>query len=241
MIRIPGLDSYFGGKGASGVYQTIINNIPEHDIYGEVFLGRGHIMCTKKPAPLYNIGCELNPEVVDLWRLAKLNRKHNFIVHQMSGIDFLEEICSNTIFTDVGSRVFIYADPPYILESRRSTRKRYKFEMTIEDHERLLSVLLKAPFSVAITHYPHTLYNKMLKDWRMISYNSKTRRGVAIENLYMNYSEPQTLHDYRFIGSDFRERERIRKKIQRHVTGLQKLPLHERNAILKAIQQNNYK
>lgn len=235
MITIPGLDSYFGGKGGAGVPQAIINEIPEHDIYCEPFLGRGAILCTKKPAPLYNIGCELNPNVTELWQLAKLNKQHNFIIHKMCGLAFLEHICSNAIYTDVGRRVFVFADPPYLHETRKSMRKRYQFEFTREDHERLLTILLKLPFSVAISHYKNDMYDSYLKRWRTIPFKSVTRGGQVTETLYMNYPEPTTLHDYRFLGSDFRERERIRKKIQRHVNGLQKLPLHERNAIIEAI------
>lgn len=35
--------SYFGGKAQDGVYQTIINQIPPHQIYIEPFLGGGAI------------------------------------------------------------------------------------------------------------------------------------------------------------------------------------------------------
>jgi hypothetical protein len=51
----------------------------------------------------------------------------------------------------------------------------------------------------------------------------------------MNYPKPNSLHDYSFLGNDFRERERIRKKIFRHVEGLKRLPDHERGAIIEAI------
>ena len=66
-----------------------------------------------------------------------------------------------------------------------------------------------------------------------------TRGGVRREFLYMNYDEPEELHDYSFLGDDFRERERISKKIQRHVNKLSKLPLLERKAIVKAITSGN--
>ena len=50
MISLEGYPSYFGGKNGSGVYQTIINQIPKHSVYCELFLGRGTIMRYKKPA-----------------------------------------------------------------------------------------------------------------------------------------------------------------------------------------------
>ncbi len=119
-------------------------------------------------------------------------------------------------------------------------RKRYKYEMVHEDHIRLLSILSKLPFNVVVTHYKNDLYNHHLKDWRSLQFQSVTRGGVVTDTLYMNYSEPVLLHDYRFPGADFRERERIRKKIQRHVDGLKKLPILERNAIIEAVSHQHF-
>lgn len=235
IITIQGIESYYGGKAGSGVYQTIINNIPPHQIYIEPFLGSGAIMRTKLPAPQYNIGCELDKIVHQMWQLAKIYKKHNVIVHNKCGIAFLEEICSNTLYTDIGRDVFIYADPPYLMESRKNTRKRYKHEMSVEDHIRLLTILVKLPFNVAISCYENMLYPQYLGDWRKITYQAATRRGTATEVLYLNYPAPDKLHDYQFTGSNFRERERIKQKIKRHVNGLLRLPVHERNAIIEAI------
>jgi hypothetical protein len=41
---------YAGGKNGAGVYQTIINLMPPHDVYIEPFLGGGAIMRQKRPA-----------------------------------------------------------------------------------------------------------------------------------------------------------------------------------------------
>ena len=40
-----------------------------------------------------------------------------------------------------------------------------------------------------------------------------TRGGrLATEWVWMNYPEPIALHDYRYLGEDFREREPIKRK-----------------------------
>jgi hypothetical protein len=54
---------YPGGKGGAGVYQTIINGMPCHEVYVEPFLGGGAVMAAKRPACL-NIGVDLDAEVI---------------------------------------------------------------------------------------------------------------------------------------------------------------------------------
>ena len=62
---------YPGGKGGAGVYQTIINGMPRHEVYVEPFLGGGAVMAAKRPACL-NIGVDLDAEVIAQARLASL-------------------------------------------------------------------------------------------------------------------------------------------------------------------------
>jgi hypothetical protein len=45
------------------------------------------------------------------------------------------------------------------------------------------------------------------------------------------------LHDYRYLGEDFRERERIKRKKQRWVNRLHTMPTLERRALLNAITE----
>lgn len=51
----------------------------------------------------------------------------------------------------------------------------------------------------------------------------------------MNYPEPLELHDYRYLGRDFRERERIKRKKQRWKQKLSTMPALERYAILSEL------
>lgn len=237
MIKIPGIETYFGGKNGSGVYQTIINQFPPHDTYVEAFLGGGAILRNKRPAPLYNIGCELNFDVWNLWQLAFLKKLHPFTIHHECGIEFLKDI-NNDFFKNECKRVLIYLDPPFLIETKKIKRPTYKYDFVTQDHVRLLEIAIKLPFMVAISHYPNKLYDHYLKNWRKLEYKAQTRRGQATEVLYMNYQKPEELHEYNFLGSDYRERERIRKKIDRHVEGLKRLPLYERQAIINAITNN---
>lgn len=236
MIELPNYKTYFGGKQASGVYQTIINHIPKHVIYVEPFLGRGTIMRLKRPAPLWNIGIDKDLDLCNEWAAAANDSR--FIIYNTCGIEFLESMSDSTKIAGMsGSDVFVYLDPPYLLNTRLSPKKQYKHELTEADHIRLLQAAVNCKYNVAISCYDNDLYSRMLPGWRKINFKSQTRRGQATETLYMNYPEPTELHDYSFLGRNFRERERIKQKVKRHVNRLNQLPVHERNAIINAISE----
>ena len=54
------MEGLTGTKGGAGVWQRIISEMPEHDVYIEPFWGRGTIAKKKRPAP-YTIGIDLDP------------------------------------------------------------------------------------------------------------------------------------------------------------------------------------
>jgi len=51
----------------------------------------------------------------------------------------------------------------------------------------------------------------------------------------MNYEAPVALHDYAYLGADYRERERIKRKRSRWVRMLNDMPTLERQAIIKEL------
>ena len=87
--------------------------------------------------------------------------------------------------------VLIYADPPYVIESRSCKRKQYNHEMTDDDHVELLDLLKAHKGPVVISGYDSPLYADALRDW-----NRETRIVVAqsstyrTETLWMNF-EPE--------------------------------------------------
>lgn len=247
MLILSNTNSYYGGKGNSGVYQTIINQIPPHQVYIDCFLGKSAVMRYKKLAET-SILIEKDPDIIEMWKSISLFGSE--FIHQKTdgihllntdGIQYLNQLLQGDAFKDKPDKVFIYCDPPFLMETRKDQCTRYKFEFTLADHTTFLDVATRLPFNVAISHNQNDLYDKYLKSWRKIEYQAQTRRGIATEILYMNYPEPEELHEYTYLGKDFRERERIRKKLKRHVEGLKRLPVYERNAILQAIFSSNTK
>lgn len=84
--------------------------------------------------------------------------------------------------------VLIYADPPYLLETRSG--KQYKHEMTEQDHVELLETLLQHPGPVIISGYDNELYNSMLTGWHKDSNSGEAEyygRRKQQEIIWMNY------------------------------------------------------
>lgn len=222
--------AYPGGKSGSGVYQQIINQIPPHDVYIEPFLGGGSVLTHKKPAAC-SIAIDVDSNVVDSWQYSE---QPGCIFINSDAISFLKSY-------DWKGGEFVYADPPYPFDVRSSKRAIYAHEFgTVEQHEALLRVLLSLPCMVAISGYESSLYKSMLQGWRSISFNSVTRSGrVAREWLWMNYPEPVELHDYRYLGNNFREREKITRQKRRWRARLLRMSSLQRYALLSSIAELN--
>lgn len=91
-----------------------------------------------------------------------------------------------------------------------------------------------------LSGYHSDLYDLMLPDWEVYTFESITRGGsMATEVVWMNYPNPVELHEYTYLGENFRERERIKRKKQRWVRKLQKMDILERRAISVAIAEMN--
>lgn len=215
---------YPGGKGGSGVYQTIINNIPPHDVYIESHLGGGNILERKKSAGR-SIGIDVDPLVVKSW---SARQWPGLELHCADAFTFL----ARYKFT---GREFVYVDPPYVMDARRGG-KLYRHEYDDDDHARLLGLLVKLPCAVMVSGYGSALYDRRLGDWRTEEFSTMTRGGVAIERIWMNYDSPAELHDHSYLGRNFRERERIKRKKARWRARLEKLDPLERAAILECLR-----
>ena len=78
----------------------------------------------------------------------------------------------------------IYADPPYLTSTRK--RNIYKYEMTDQEHEELLKVLLAHKGSVIISGYDNEMYNEYLKSWNKYQINNLAEHGIKrVETLWI--------------------------------------------------------
>lgn len=81
-----------------------------------------------------------------------------------------------------------YVDPPYVHSTRsKNSTKRYRYEMSDEDHVELSKVLHSLKGKVVLSGYDSPLYKKLYSDWKMV-----TRETLAdgarprVECLYLN-------------------------------------------------------
>lgn len=213
---------YLGSKAASGAYQAIIAALPPHDTFIETHLGHGAVMA-RKPLARRSIGIDLDSEV-----LARFEPDAGVELVQADAAEWLAAFDFST-----AGRVAIYADPPYLLTTRTSA-KRYRHDYTDEDHARLLTVLKGLPAAVAISGYPSSFYDDALSGWRTLEFQVMTRGGVRTEKLWMNYA-PDAAFWSSFAGSDFTDRQRIKRKAARWSSNYRALPPGERIAIMAAL------
>jgi site-specific DNA-adenine methylase len=216
--------SYFGGKAGPGTYHKIINLIPPHEVYIEPFAGGAAIYrYIKRAKESYLI--DKDPAAVETLLSMQDPDTHIF---EDCGIRFLQS------FGFEGTE-FVYCDPPYLWSTRKS-HHRYEHELSENDHLGLLQILKTLPVPVMLSGYFSGMYWQELKGWNHTSFEVSTRgNSLAVEHLWYNYPTPTELHDYRFIGTDFTDRQRIQRKIRRWVNRLKKLPRLERAAILNSI------
>lgn len=215
---------YPGGKGKN--YQHLINLIPPHRVYIETHLGGGAVLRHKKPA-IRNIGIDIDARVISRWKEMPVPQYELLV---MDATKFLESF-------DFQGDEFIYCDPPYLHETRRK-KKIYRYEYTKKDHVKLLNIISKICCNVMISGYPSGLYNDMLRDWAYVGFPGSSHIGKRKEGAWMNFS-PKSLHDYRFLGNNFRERERIKRKVNRWKIKATALPEFERQLIISSLVNLN--
>jgi DNA adenine methylase len=109
-----------------------------------------------------------------LWN--KLPERISYVVERLKNVQIENKPALDVIKDYNYPHVLIYADPPYLLETR-SGGKRYTQEMTKEEHIELLNVLKQHTGYVILSGYPNKLYDEILKDWKCYTHNNVAVSG----------------------------------------------------------------
>lgn len=205
---------YPGGKAKA--FQHVINLIPPHRIYIEPFLGFGSVLRAKAPSTI-EIGVDRDQRALE--RCGLQSRGVELI--QGDGITYLEK------YPFKGHEI-VYCDPPYLPETRRRDRV-YRFDATDRDHERLLQIITCIDARVLISGYDNSLYRCALKSWHVHRFQVKAHDGLREECLWYNYEPTRLLHDYRYLGNNFRERQTIKRRFDRLKRRILSLSIQEQS------------
>ena len=220
---------YPGSKAAAGVAQRIIGQMSPHKTYVELFAGSAAVFRLKRFAPR-NVLCDKSPTVCHL--LEDWATRHGAPRLDVIQGDALEVLATHPAMQDPNT--LVYADPPYLLSTR--TRLLYEWEFFSEvEHVQLINALKAVRARVMLSGYWSELYLVELKTWRHFSFPAMTRGGLVEEYVWCNFPEPQVLHDPRFAGQNFRERERIKRKRDRWQKRFAAMPAKERQVIALAL------
>jgi len=253
--RSSGKSSLTGTKGGSGVWQRIISEMPEHDVYIEPFWGRGTIARLKRPA-VVTIGVDLDPAAIASGEgLATMFRADGMqwlkdYFHLRPGADGEYRVADRAAQSSVAAvsldsaapaavstfggaswkRHFVYLDPPYL-----GVPSYYKHELTDAEHRDLCRLFRALPCPAALSGYFSPFYAFELDGCRSIQIPTVNRAGKRVtEWLWLNYDPPLRYHDVRFVGCGRRERERIRRRVKNWSRGLASLSPAERQAVWEA-------
>jgi DNA adenine methylase len=208
--------AYPGGKGNS--YRRIIAAMPTHATYIETHLGGGAVMRHKRPS-VQQIGIDADPAVIEMW--------------QSRPSIPCELVCGDAVtflrtYPFEGNEL-VYCDPPYPWSTRRS-KNGYRRDYSDRDHEELLATLNALNCAVIISgNAQDETYRRRLADWRRIDFQAGARRGARTETLWANFEAPRSLHDPRFRGDDFRERERLKRRMAALTRRVEQLDSTERD------------
>jgi len=208
---------YPGGKGKC--FQHIINVLPKHTVYIETHLGGGAVLRNKIPAS-ESIGIDIDLAVIAWWR-----KHHPTLATFIAGnaLAFLQD------YRFTGSEV-IYCDPPYLPSTRKRSRV-YRHDLTERDHVELLSILKQLPCRVAVSGYPSRLYETELRQWNQLNFSAKGHDGMHAESVWTNYAIPDKLHDTRFLGANFRQRQDVKRRMNRLQNKISRLSKQEQYAL----------
>lgn len=195
--------------------------MPHHHTYIETHLGGGAVMRNKIAAEK-NIGIDLDQSVISRW-----HQEHEGACELVldDALNFLKN------YEFVGGEL-VYADPPYLLSTRRR-EKIYRHEYADQNHIDLLQVLTRLPCHVMISGYDNELYAQQLSGWRLEKFNAQSHVGIREECVWMNFEPPKKLHDVRYLGSNYRERQTITRRRTRLYERIEKMDAVERGELIR--------
>lgn len=227
----PTVKKYPGQKNIPGVIHKIVNNIPAHLHYYELFAGSGAIgnfLASMAPTVNYNFN-DIDPGVTDIYNYTAGSSVTNY-----DALDLLQLLKA----IPAGKEYFLFIDPPYLHSTRPGNTAIYNYEVPEPDIIKLLLAVQDLHCNVMIIHPECELFNTYLKHFRKVQLKIRYNRKTSHEALYMNYNSDIKLQNSSLVGIDCWDRQRIKRKAKRTVQKLLSLPAMEQQYIFEEIKKN---
>lgn len=224
---------YPGNKNIPGLIQKIVNQIPACTDFYEPFAGSAAVsnfLYVRSRNPVQFFINDLDLAVTD---------KYGYPAGAIVSSEPATAILWKLISVSAGKDTFVFLDPPYLQSCRPRSLDLYRFDMTVEDHLLLFTLVRDLKCNCMLIHPECDLYNHALKSFRKVHVTVRCHNKTSREILYMNYPEPARLLTYDMVGSDCWDRQRIKRKGDRLIKKIQELPVLERNYLLDRISNIN--
>ncbi|GAH47751.1 unnamed protein product, partial [marine sediment metagenome] len=192
---------YPGQKNIPGLIHKIINQIPPCKYFCEPFAGSAAVSTFLSLLPGSNLKFFIND--IDPYVTDKFDYPAGSTVTNLDAVNFLEILHNPATRTDA----FIFMDPPYHHSTRPNNFKLYGTEMSHTDHVQFLEAATKVKSNCMIIHPACQLYDQALHEFRTIQLSVRYHNKTSIENLYMNYLDPEQLLTYVYAGKNCWDRQ----------------------------------
>lgn len=114
------------------------------------------------------------------------------ITHRLRNVVIENTDANNIIKQHARPDTLFYLDPPYTLDSRVNSDSYGEYEMTLKEHERLLTTIRKTEGMFVLSGYDNELYSDMLGDWSVykkttaVSGGTKSGAVLRTESLWLS-------------------------------------------------------
>ena len=100
------------------------------------------------------------------------------ITHRLRNVVIENADANNIIKQHARPDTLFYLDPPYTLDSRVNSDSYGEYEVTLKEHERLLTTIRKTEGMFVLSGYDNELYSDMLGDWSVYKKTTAASGGT---------------------------------------------------------------
>ena len=114
------------------------------------------------------------------------------VAARLRRVVILNDDAINVIRRQDGQHTLFYLDPPYVHDTR-STAGDYEFEMSLDQHAKLIKTIQHCEGKVILSGYPNDLYDRELRDWNHTDFqidnkaSSAKQKRIMTERVWMNF------------------------------------------------------